>query len=103
MAQPRNACQEQLKAIANLRSYVAASEDLVPEDTSPESLSKPMACFQPREAARSKSQGENSPGIAVGAVWPLDFGKRIWCSCQFWNVEMQIKISQGSAWKMHSW
>ena len=31
-------CQEQLKAIANLRSYVAASEDLAPEDTSPESL-----------------------------------------------------------------
>ena len=42
MAQPRNAYQEQLKAIANLRSYVAASEDLAPEDTSPESLSKPL-------------------------------------------------------------
>lgn len=35
-------CQEQLKAIANLRSYVAASEDLAPEDTSPESLSKSL-------------------------------------------------------------
>ena len=31
-----------LKAIANLRSYVAASEDLAPEDTSPESLSKSL-------------------------------------------------------------
>ena len=35
-------CQEQLKAIANLRSYVEASEDLAPEDTSPESLSKSL-------------------------------------------------------------
>ena len=84
-----------LKAIANLRSYVAASEDLAPEDTSPESLSKSLpaakawlASSQEKLQEAKKSQGENSPGIAVGAVWPLDFGKRIWCSCQFWNVEM---------------
>ena len=83
---------------------------LLLRDTSPESLSKSLPAAKAWLASsqeklqEAKSQGENSPGIAVGAVLALRFWKAHLVQLSVFGMwKCRLKISQGSAWKMRSW